>query len=71
VFAGAAQIERASDGVIGVSAASGPAVSLRFHYHPLLACRPSCRVSRLPVEGDAAGFITVPSPPAAFEVYLP
>jgi hypothetical protein len=70
VLAGTAKIERSTDGVIAVSDASGPSVSLRFHHHPLLACRPDCRVSRLSVDGDAAGFITVPSPPPAFEVYL-
>ncbi len=46
-----------------------PEVVLRFHYMETLRCRPGCRVERFAVEGDRVGFLRVPDPPPAFDVY--
>lgn len=54
---------------VTVEEASGGDVVLRFHWLESLACRPGCRVERFAVTGDRVGFIRIPSPPAAFEIY--
>jgi hypothetical protein len=71
VAAGAARVSGAELGVIRVAAASGPRVTLRFHYDERLACRPGCRVERAPVSDDSTGFVSVPDPPAEFDIYAP
>jgi hypothetical protein len=68
---GTGRIARTGGGVIGVEEAGGPRVTIRFHHDPRLRCRPDCRVERAAVASDRAGFITVPSPPPSFEVYVP
>lgn len=68
---GTGRISRIGGGVIGVEDARGPRVTIRFHHDPRLRCRPGCRVERAVVASDRAGFVTVPSPPSAFEVYVP
>lgn len=70
VAEGAAKVASARIASILVRDASGPRVVLRFHYDPLLACRPGCRVERAPVTGDRAGFVSVPEPPGAFELFM-
>ena len=69
--AGSGQIDAARIGSIRVSGAHGDRVTLRFHYDPRLACRPSCRVERAVVPFDDAGFLSVPDPPPAFELFTP
>jgi hypothetical protein len=68
---GTGRIDRTGAGVIGVRDAVGPRVTIRFHHDSRFRCRPDCRVERALVAGDAAGFLSVPSPPPAFEVYVP
>ena len=38
-------------------------LTLRFHHMETLRCRPDCLVSRAPLAGDPAGFITVTGTP--------
>jgi hypothetical protein len=71
VARGVAHVDGTSLGSIRVSGAAGARVTLRYHYDAELACRPGCAIEREPVPGDEAGFISVPNPPAAFELYTP
>lgn len=68
---GTGRIVRTGGGVIGVEDATGPRVTIRYHHDPRLRCRPDCRIERAIMASDRAGFVTVPSPPPAFEVYVP
>jgi hypothetical protein len=52
-----------------VVGASGDDLVVRFHWLESLACRPGCRIERFAVAGDRVGFIRIPSPPPAFEIY--
>lgn len=54
---------------VSVDEASGEDVVLRFHWLESLACRPDCRVERHRVPDDRVGFIRIPAPPPAFEIY--
>jgi hypothetical protein len=68
---GRGRIAGTAMGSIRVVEASGPRVTIRFHYDPRLACRPGCRLEAAPIPGDPAGFLSVPDPPQAFEIYVP
>jgi hypothetical protein len=71
VARGEARVEPSTRGSVRVSGAVGPRVTLRYHYAPGLACRPHCRVEMDPQSGDGLGFVSVPNPPAAFEIFSP
>jgi hypothetical protein len=71
VARGTGHVDSSSSGSVRVSGAVGPRLTLRYHYAPGLACRPGCRVEREPWDGVAAGFVSVPDPPAAFEILAP
>jgi hypothetical protein len=66
---GSGQVVEQGLNSVKVEGASGDDVVLRFHWLESLACRPACRVERYPVAGDRVGFIRIPSPPPAFEIY--
>jgi hypothetical protein len=71
VAGGTARVVGTDAHAIHVTGASGPRVTLRYHYDESLACRPACRIERVPLPGDAAGFVSIPDPPAAFDIYAP
>ncbi len=54
---------------IKVRDAAGPEVVLRFHWFETLRCRPDCQIERASVPNNRVGFIRVPNPPSAFEIY--
>jgi hypothetical protein len=70
VAAGEARVAGITPETIRVTEASGPRVTLRFHFDERLACRPECRVERVEVPGDLAGFVSIPAPPGEFEIYV-
>jgi hypothetical protein len=67
---GKGSLEMTGGGGISVTGARGTRVTLRFHYDPHLVCRPDCRVERSLAGGDRAGFVSIPSPPQAFDVRI-
>ncbi len=67
---GAGRVTGAGLDSIRVEGATGGRVTLRFHFDPALMCRPACRVERVPADGDRAGFVSVPDPPPAFEIFF-
>ena len=69
VACGQGSVESAGLGSIRVSGASGDRITLKYHYDRSLACRPGCVVERAPSGPDLAGFVSVPKPPAAFEIF--
>jgi hypothetical protein len=69
VLSGVGKVAAANpDHSIGVEGAAGPRITLRFHYDARLACRPGCTVERAAIDGDVAGFVSVPDPPASFVI---
>ncbi len=50
-------------------AGQNASLTLRFHWLESLRCRPDCELERAELEGDRVGFIRVPNPPPAFEIY--
>ncbi|MCC6214128.1 MAG: hypothetical protein IT376_04625 [Polyangiaceae bacterium] len=55
--------------LLRVEAARGSEIVLRHHYLEPLRCRPDCAVESVTVPGARVGFLRVPSPPPAFEIY--
>jgi hypothetical protein len=66
---GSGRVTSQSLNSIKVDGARGADVVLRFHWMRTLRCRPGCSVERFPVALDPVGFIRVPHPPPAFEIY--
>jgi hypothetical protein len=52
-----------------VRGTNGGNLTLRYHYHEMLKCRPNCTVKRVPANGDRVGFIGVEGAPRDFEIY--
>ena len=66
---GKGEIASQSLNSISVTNAAGPELVLRFHLMETLRCRPNCSIERAPEPHDRVGFIRVPNPPPAFEIY--
>jgi hypothetical protein len=66
---GGGRVVEGRPGTLRVEGAAGSRIVLRFHFDERLACRPRCRVERVVAPGVPAGFVGVPDPPEAFEVY--
>jgi hypothetical protein len=66
---GKAEIAGQALNSIAVKDAVGPELVLRFHWMETLRCRPNCSIERAPEPHDRVGFIRVPNPPPAFEIY--
>jgi len=66
---GSGRLVEQSFNKLSVEDAKGDEVVLRFHWLESLACRPDCKVERLPIAGDRVGFIRIASPPPSFEIY--
>jgi len=67
---GEARLAAAKLGLLRVEEARGARLTLRYHHDGRFACRPGCRVERVEVPGDGAGFLSVPEPPPVFELFV-
>jgi hypothetical protein len=67
--AGTGRIAVGPGGSIRVSDASGPRVTLRYHFDSTFRCEPGCTVERATVDSDRTGFVSVPNPPPAFRIF--
>ena len=65
---GAARVS-AQTNLITVRGNQQPSLTLRYHFHETLRCRPGCRLQRVEQPADRVGFIRVDDAPADFEIF--